>query len=452
MAVQQTDLAARVRNGHDRAVADLCDLVRIPSVSADPDRAADVRAAADRVASLAEQTGAQRTDVLAVNGGHPAVVASWPAPPGAPTVLLYAHHDVQPAPAEGWKCDPFEPVEQAGRLYGRGAADDKAGVMAHLAALRAHGGRPPVGVTLFVEGEEEIGSPTCDAFMAEHGDRLAADVLVVADSMNWSSDVPALTTSLRGLVDCVVEVRTLSKPAHSGMGGAAPDALSALCHVLASLHHEDGSVAVPGLVQGERPGPDLDEQRWRRETGLLDGVRLMGNGTLTDRLWAQPSVAVLALDAPRVADAANVLVPSARAKVSLRLAPGQEPRAAMAALRSHLEAHTPWGAHVTVNEGARAEPTTLRVSSPEAVIARGALREAFGGAEPVEIGVGGSIPVIALLAEAYPQATILVTGVGDPQANWHGVDENLHLGMFGRVSLFEALLLEQLAASRGVGG
>jgi acetylornithine deacetylase/succinyl-diaminopimelate desuccinylase-like protein len=438
-------LAEQVTRLLPAAMNDLVTLVRIPSISAESAHADDVTASANAVAEMARAAGADMVDVLSVDGGKPAVVARWKAPPGMPTVLLYAHHDVQPAPAQAWATDPFEPTEVEGRLYGRGAADDKSGVVAHLAAVRAHGGRPPVGVTLFVEGEEEIGSPTFGAFLSEHRVRLAADVLVVADSMNWSVDVPALTTSLRGLVEATVEVRTLTKPAHSGMSAAAPDALTALAHVLASLHTDDGSVAIPGLVHGTRAAPELDEATWRAETGLLDGVSLLGSGSLTDRLWMHPSVAVLAIDAPSLDEAANVLVPTARAKVSVRVAPGQDVHAAMDALTGHLRSHVPWGAHVTVTPGGSGQSISLDLSSDPATVATGALRDAFG-AEPVEIGVGGSIPFVAELAEAYPQAAILVTGAGDPESNWHGPDESVHLGMFARTCVFEALLLHRLAA------
>ena len=445
MTPDETALAEQVTRLQPHAREDLAALVRIASVSADPAHRADVVASAESVAAMARAAGADTVDVLSVAGGRPAVVAAWQAPAGMPTVLLYAHHDVQPAPADQWRSDPFEPVERDGRLYGRGCADDKASVVAHLTAIRAHGGRPPVGVVLFVEGEEEVGSPTFGAFLAEHRARLAADVLVVADSMNWSVDVPALTTSLRGAVECEVEVRTLHRPAHSGMAAAAPDALSALAHVLAALHTEDGSVAVPGLVRGSRPAPELDEAAWRAETGMLDGVSLLGTGPLTDRLWMQPSVAVLAVDAPRLSEAANVLVPVARAKVSMRIAPGQDTGDALQALAGHLRGSAPWGAHVSVSPGTSGAAVSLDLGSAAAQVAQGALRDAFGH-DPVEIGVGGSIPFVAELALAYPQAAILVTGAGDPLASWHGPDENLHLGMFARTCLFEALLLHRLAA------
>src|SRR5581483_9398308 len=251
---------------------------------------------------------------------RPAVLGSRPGPPGAPHVLLYAHHDVQPpGEAADWDSDPFEPAERDGRLYGRGTADDKAGVAVHLAALRAFTDGLPVGVTVLVEGEEEIGSPALRDFLTAYADRLRADVVVFADAGNWSLDVPALTTTLRGGTSAVVEVRTLDHGLHSGMfGGPVPDVLTALCRLLAALHDEHGDVAVPGLVRGTADSPEVDEEQFRAEAGLLDGVRLTGTGRLADRLSAGPAVTVIGLDAPPVATAANTLVPVARAKVSLR--------------------------------------------------------------------------------------------------------------------------------------
>ncbi|WP_129667115.1 M20/M25/M40 family metallo-hydrolase, partial [Phytoactinopolyspora endophytica] len=336
-----TDLRDSVQAVLPSARADLERLVRIPSVSADPAATTAVRSSAEAVADLAREAGAVDAQILAVDGGAPAVVAHWPAPDGAPTVLLYAHHDVQPpGNVDDWTSEPFEPTERDGRLFGRGAADDKAGVMAHIAALRAFDGRPPVGVVLFAEGEEEIGSPTFTAFLETYRDRLSADVIVVADSVNWSVDVPALTTSLRGLVDCQVEVRVLERAVHSGIfGGPIVDALTALCRLLATLHDAQGDVAVPGLAADTAADLDYPAERFREEASVLDGVQLSGTGSLVDRLWTKPAVSVLGIDAPTVADAANILVHRARAKVSMRLAPGQDPRAAMDALGEHLRGH-----------------------------------------------------------------------------------------------------------------
>src|SRR3954451_320893 len=235
------ELRAAVRESMPSVRADLEALVRIPSVSADPTRKDDVQRSADATAELFRGEGFDDVRIVSAGGGAPAVGARRPAPEGAPTGLLYAHHDVQPVgdPAD-WDSPPFEPTERGDRLYARGAADDKAGIAAHLAAIRAHGTALPVGVTVLVEGEEEAVAPTLEAFLGEHVDLLAADVIVIADSGNWDIAEPALTTSLRGLVDCYVEVRTLDHGIHSGMwGGVVPDAMTAVVRLLASLHDDN---------------------------------------------------------------------------------------------------------------------------------------------------------------------------------------------------------------------
>ena len=439
-------VADAVRRELPRARRDLEALVRLPTISADPAHADDVAQACRTVAELATDAGAADVHVVSA-GGAPAVIATWPAPPGAKTVLLYAHLDVQPTgPVEEWTSPPFEPAERDGRLYGRGAADDKAGVLMHLAVLRAFDGRPPVGVVLFAEGEEEIGSPTLPALLAEHRDLLASDVIVIADSANASVDVPAFTTSLRGLVDCYVEVRVLERPVHSGIyGGAVPDALTALCRLLTTLHDEDGEVAVAGLHAGTSSAPDPDPDVFRADAGVLPGVRLIGSGTVPERLWHKPAIAVLGMDAPATADASNVLLPRARAKVSLRLAPGQDEHAALKLLTDHLTAHAVWGSEVEVTTGSVGGAFALETTGEVYDVAREVFEQAYGNA-PVETGIGGSIPFIAEFARTYPGATVMVTGVGDPASRWHGIDESLHLGMWERACLAEALLLERLGA------
>ena len=332
-----------------RVLQDLTALVRIPSVSADPAAAPHLRARAREVAALLRAAGLPEVEVVAVAGGQPAGLGHRPGPPGAPTVLLYAHHDVQPPGDDAdWDSDPFLPSERDGRLYGRGAADDKAGIAVHLAALRALGDRLPVGVTVLVEGEEEIGSPTVAGFLAAYADRVRADVLVLADSINWAAGIPSLTASLRGGANVTVEVRALRHGVHSGAyGGPVPDALTALCRLLATLHDERGDVAVEGLVRGSADPLGLTEERLRADAGLLDGVRLIGTGNLTERLWARPAIAVIGLDAPAVASASNTLIPAARAKVSLRGAPGDAAARAREALGAHLKKRAPWGVQVT---------------------------------------------------------------------------------------------------------
>jgi cysteinylglycine-S-conjugate dipeptidase len=447
--------AAEVRTTLDSVLpgtrADLERLVRIPSVSADPSARPHVEASAAEVARQLEDSGLSEVEVLTEPGGLPAVVGRRPGPSHAPTVLLYAHHDVQPVGDEGlWDTDPFEPVERDGRLYGRGAADDKAGIALHCAALRALGDDPGVGVTVFVDGEEEIGSPSLPALLARHGDRLGGDVLVLADSINWRVGVPALTTTLRGGVSVIVEVRTLEHAVHNGAyGGPVPDALTALARLLATLHDEQGDVAVAGLSRGAADPLDLSEEQLRADAGVLDGVQLLGSGTLTSRLWTAPALSVVGVDAPAVDDAGMVLVPSARARLALRIGPSDDAHAARDALVAHLQAHAPWGAAVTVTAGGPVAPYSAVTSGPAYAAARAAYEDAWG-IPPVEIGVGGSIGFLAPFAAAFPEAEILVTGVEDPDTRAHSPNESLHLADFERACLAEALLLERL--SQGLPG
>lgn len=440
-----SDLVQRVREVLPSVRADLEKLVRIESVWADPDRRPEVHRSAKLVADLLTQAGFPEVQTV-TEGGAPAVIARYPAPAGAPTVLLYAHHDVQPEGDRGqWASPPFEPTERDGRLYGRGSADDKAGIATHLAAFRAHGGQPPVGVTVFVEGEEESGSPSLGRLLAAHRELLAADVIVIADSDNWSTDVPALTVSLRGLADCVVEVATLDHGLHSGLwGGVVPDALSVLVRLLAGLHDDDGSVAVAGLHESTAAAVDYPPERVRSDTGLLAGVREIGVGSVPQRLWAKPAITVIGIDTTSVAAASNTLIPSARAKISMRVAPGGDAAAHLAALRTHLEQHAPWGAQVRVTPGDIGQPYVIDASGPVYDAARTAFRQAWG-TEPIDMGMGGSIPFIAEFAAAFPQAKILVTGVEDPATQAHSINESLHLGVLERAATAEALLLGLLA-------
>src|SRR4051794_23589408 len=444
-------IRAALRDAMPSVRADLEALVKIPSVSADPARRDDVRRSAEATAELFRAEGFDDIQILTASGGAPAVVARKPAPEGAPTVLLYAHHDVQPVgdPAD-WESEPFEPTERGDRPYGRGAADDKAGIAAHLAAIRAHGGDLPVGITVLVEGEEEVGSPTLEDFLSQYQDLLAADIIVIADSGNWDIGEPALTTSLRGLVDCFVEVRTIDHGVHSGMwGGVVPDAVTAMVRLLASLHDDDGNVAVEGLVSGPAADVDYPMDRIKAESGLLDGVELLGSGSVVERLWTKPAISIIGFDATRTADASNTLIPSVKAKLSVRLAPGDSSKQAMERLREHLEKHVPWGAHLTFTAGEYGEPTAIDATGPAYDAARAAFRDAWDGTEPVDMGVGGSIPFIAAFNEAFPEAAVLVTGVEDPDTRAHGANEGLHLAEFEKVCLAEALLLSNLADALG---
>ncbi len=424
---------------------DLEALTRIPSVSLDAFDQAHVESSAEATAALLRAEGLEVEIVR--EGGRPAVIGHRAGPPGSPTVMLYAHHDVQPPGDDAlWDSPPFEPTEREGRLYGRGAADDKAGIMAHVAALRAHGDDLPVGVTVFVEGEEEIGSDSLPTILERHGEKLRADAIVLADSGNWDIGEPALTTTLRGMIRAVVSVETLDHGIHSGMfGGAVPDALMVLVRLLASLHDDEGNVAVAGLKAGVAADLDYDEDRLRRESGLLDGVEAIGSGSLLTRMWMKPSITTIGIDAPTIATSSNTLVPSARAKVSMRIAPDEHDLDAFALLREHLLARVPWGARVEVTLDERGAGFAADADGPVYDQARAAFADAWGVA-PVDIGVGGSIPFVAAFAEQFPDAAILVTGVEDPDARAHGANESLHLGEFERVCLAEALLLARVGA------
>ncbi len=439
-----TDLAARVAAAMPGVRRDLEALTRIPSVSLGSFDQSHVEASATAVAALLEAEGL--TVEIVREGGRPAVIGHIDGPPGAPTVTLYAHHDVQPPGEHGWTTHPFEPTERDGRLFGRGAADDKAGVMAHVAALRAHAGAMPVGVTVFVEGEEEIGSPSLMTILERHGDRLRADAIVLADSTNWKVGTPALTTTLRGGVRVNVSVRTLAHAVHSGMyGGVAPDALTALARLLATLHDEVGDVAIEGLRHESAADLPFTEADFRRDSGLLDGVHLIGTGSILSRLWTKPSITPIGIDTTSVDTASNTLIPSVRAKLSLRIAPSEVPQRAFELLRDHLVAHAPWGAQVDVELDEMGPGFAADADGPIYDQARAAFQDAWGVA-PVDMGVGGSIPFVAAFAERFPQAAILVTGVEDPDSRAHGANESLHLGEFERVCLAEASLLARLGA------
>ena len=448
-------------SGIPAALADLGGLVRIPSIAFPGFDASEVQRSAEAVAALVEGLGLFETVEIrraAIPGsdetGQPAVLASRAARNGRPTILLYAHHDVQPVGDESlWESAPFEPTVRGGRLYGRGAADDKAGVMAHVAALRALtealGADFDLGVALFIEGEEEAGSRSFARFLADNADALRADVIVVADSGNWDARTPALTVSLRGNTRFTLRVRTLEHASHSGMfGGAVPDAMMATVKLLATLWDEDGKVAVVGLEERDAETPAYTEETLRDEAGLPVGVSPIGRGTILSRIWNKPSITVTGIDAPSVANASNTLSPEIALVISARIAPGQPAREAYAAIEAHLRAHAPFGAQLTFSDQDYGDAFLVDTSGWAVETALDAMHEAYG-VEPVEIGVGGSIPFIADLVREFPAAQILVTGVEDPHARAHSPNESLHLDTFRNAVLAEALLLEKLDARSG---
>ncbi len=421
--------------------------MRIPSVSAASFDATQVRRSAEATAAWLASSGLNGVRLLEIDGAHPAVFGATPGPAGSPTVLLYAHHDVQPpGPDESWESPPFEPTERSGRLFGRGTADDKAGIAVHAATLQAWEGKPPVGVAVFIEGEEEIASQHLPQFLSKYEDLLHADAIVLADCANWTIGQPALITSLRGIVDCMVEVRTLDHAVHSGRyGGPVPDALTALCRLIATLHNSKGGVAVKGLRTGPRHALRLPESDLLRFTGLRPGVRLLGRGSLTQRLWARPAISVLGIDAPPTADAAHKLVPVASAKISIRLAPGDDTQRAFRAVAGHLRRRAPWGAEVTVSPSREGKPHSINASGHVFEAFRRACADTWGRA-PVEPGSGGSLPLVGALAVAYPDMALLLTGVEDPESNTHSENESVHLDELRNCCINEAMLLSHLAA------
>lgn len=447
MTLSEASIRAAIARELPGVRADLEQLIRIPGIAFDGFDHTQLDRSAAAVAELLRGCGLDARVVR--NGGQPAVLGSRPAPPGAPTVMLYAHHDVHPVGDLAlWSSDPFEPVERDGRLYGRGAADDKAGVMAHVAALRAFGDRLPVGVVVFVEGEEEYRSDSLAGIIAAHLDTLRSDVVVIADSANWGVGQPALTTSLRGLVNLYVELRMTCNAADGAVfGGPAPDALAALARLLSTLHDDEGEVVVAGLVGRTGASVDYPEARFRDEAGVLDGVRLIGRGAITDRIWTKPAISVIGIDAPSTRKAANARQACAKAKIGVRIAPGDDPGAAYAAIRAHLEKFRPWGAEIEIILESGSSPCVIDTTGPVYEAARAAFTAAWDGVAPVDTGVGGSIPIIAKFQELFPQATILVTGVEDPGTGAHGPDESLHLGEFERVCVAEALLLRNIATT-----
>ena len=448
-------LREAVQGGMPVAVSDLGSLVRIPSVSWDGFDAERVFDSANAVKALLEGTGAfdsveiARASIDDERLGQPAVLATRKAKNGKPTILLYAHHDVQPPGQDSdWESKPFEPTVRGDRLYGRGAADDKAGVMAHVAAIRAFvetvGPDFDLGLVAFIEGEEEFGSRSFANFIVKHREQLTADVIVVADSDNWDTETPALTVGLRGNVTFKLKISTLDHASHSGMfGGAAPDAMLAAIALLATLHGPDGSVAVEGLTSRESDTPEYSEHKLAEEAAFLEGVTAVGHGPVLSRLWDQPAITITGIDAPTVVNASNTLVPAVTVKLSARIAPGQTAADAYTAIEKHLRVHAPFGAHLEISDVDRGNPFLVDTSGWAVAEAKDAMHEAWGR-QPLETGIGGSIPFISDLVEVFPDAQILITGVEDPDSRAHSPNESLHLGVFQRAILTEAVLLAKL--------
>lgn len=426
--------------------SDLERLVRIPSVSLDLDRPEPLLAAAQATAEILRAAGLDNVELLDVEGAPPVVYGTIEAPPGAPTVLLYAHYDVQPPGLrEEWTSDPFEPVERDGRLYGRGTADDKCGVAMHAGLLRAFDGNPPVGVKVIVEGDEDSGRSSFAAVLREQPERFSADVVVIADALNQRTGEPTLYTSVRAGAIIDVEVRALRAPVHNGIyGGPVPDALMALTRMLSSLHRADGSVAVPGLMSGRWDGEPVEEAWVRDGAGMLPGVELIGAGSIADGLYAGPSINTIGIDAPAVETAANALVPVVRARLCARLAADEEPAAAVDLIAEHLRRCAPWGVEVDVRAVQLAAGVRLAQDGPAAGAARRALKKAYGSPASLQ-GMGGGNPMLAAFKEAVPGAEFVMWGAADDTSRMHSNDESVDLADLGRATVAQIRFVEDLA-------
>jgi acetylornithine deacetylase/succinyl-diaminopimelate desuccinylase-like protein len=439
---------------HDRIAADrqrICDelasLVAIPSVAYEGYDRAPVRASAERTAEILRDAGVP--DVRMVEpGGQPAVFGQIPGPEGASTVLLYAHHDVQPAAdADAWATPPFEPQIRDGRMYGRGTADDKCGIAIHAAAIRAllSDGAPPVTIKVIVEGEEECSTEFLPQLVGGNGDLLAADVAIVADSGNVRTRQPTITTSIRGATSITVRVDVLPQAVHSGaFGGPLPDAVMALCRMIAAVHDDAGELTVAGLTAYPWKGSQVTEEEFREESRVFPEVRLIGSGSIADRTLTKPSVNVLAFEAPRLDEVANQIVPTASAVLGLRMAPGEDYRGAAERVAQRLRDAAPWGVRATVSaEDEPGKGYVVDTASPVFAAARDALSAAFA-ADVTELGSGGSIPLVPVLTDTFPGIHVLMWGAADHLSNYHSRDESVDIGEVVRMAQAEAAFLHAL--------
>ncbi|BCK72656.1 dipeptidase [Streptomyces libani subsp. rufus] len=447
----QSPLARTVAALQPRARTELAELVAFKSV-ADPAQfpKSECEAAANWITDTLRADGFQDVALLDTPDGTQSVYGFLPGPAGAPTVLLYAHYDVQPPLDEtAWVSPPFELTERDGRWYGRGAADCKGGLIMHLTALRAlkeHGG-VPVNVKVIVEGSEEQGTGGLERYAEAHPELLTADAIVIGDTGNFRVGLPTVTATLRGMTLVRVQVDTLEGNLHSGQfGGAAPDALAALIRILDSLRAEDGSTTVTGLAADATwDGLQYPEEDFRKDAKILDGVGLLGDGTIADRIWARPAVTVLGIDCPPVVGATPSVQAGARALISLRVPPGTDAAEATKLLAAHLETAAPWGARVAVQQVGQGQAFRADTTSPAYTSMAEALQEAYDGAEMQTSGMGGSIPLCNTLAALYPAAEILLIGLSEPEAQIHAVNESVSPQELERLSLAEALFLRRYA-------
>ena len=446
------NLRERISDLMPQAREELTQLVAMQSV-ADPRRypPEECHRAAEWVRAKFAQHGFTDARLEETSDGSHAVVGSRPSPnPHAPTVLLYAHYDVQPPLDDNaWETPPFQLTERNGRWYGRGTADCKGNILVHLTALRALGAELPVHLKLVVEGSEEQGTGGLEDFVRENADLLRADAILVCDTGNADVGLPAATVSLRGLVNVVVTVEALTSDLHSGMfGGAAPDALAALIAMLATLRDAKGNTTVNGVDNTQTwTGELYPPEQFRTDAGMLDTESFLGDGTVSDMLWARPALTVLGIDCPPVVGSAAAIAPRARARLNLRIPPGLDPAQAQRALIDHLHSAAPWGVAVDVEVEASGAPYRTRTDGPAYRALGSAMEEAYGR-PMVMLGQGGSIPLCNVLADTYPDAEIILMGVEEPRALIHAPNESVDPSEIAAMSLVEARFLQNYASIR----
>jgi acetylornithine deacetylase/succinyl-diaminopimelate desuccinylase-like protein len=446
-------------------VGQLARLVAVPSISTDREHQKEIDRTADLTCVLMREAGLQNVAVLRTGNSNPYAYGEWLGAPGKPTVFLYAHHDVQPVNyAQDWKSDPWTLTERDGRLFGRGAADDKGAIATQLGAISSYlktAGKLPVNVKMLVEGEEEVGSFNLQGFFRENKDRLLSDVIVVCDTGNIETGLPCITYSLRGITSALVEVRSATTPVHSGSaGGMLADAALALDVILSRLYWKNGKIPVPGLYDSVRkltarekkvfrslPG---SERTWRREMGTLSGVKFatMKGVHPYEQTWRFPSATIIAQEASSIKGASNQVLPTASAIVSCRIVPDQNPDKVFKQLKAVLTKDPPWGVKVTVTPHGSVNWWMTDPNGPAFEAAMTALQRGFGK-KPAAIGCGGSIGFVGPLADLFGGAPALLLGIEDPLSNAHAPNESLHAGDFRKLTASLAYLFDLIGALPG---
>ncbi len=405
----------------------LSDLVRIQSISSDKNHRDHVDKSAQFVQSIFADLGLN-TQIIKVPGGMPAVVAHTEIDPAKKTVLLYAHHDVQPVGDETlWNTDPFEPQVIDGRLFGRGSGDNKSGVVVHYHVVKQLLDDLPVNLKIFIEGEEEIGSPTMTEFINQNRDALESDVIIIADSGNVRIGTPTITTTLRGLVDAIIEVDQPMRPIHSGVGGGVvPDAFLVLSKIISSFHNEKGELLIEGLTPTEMQVTELEESFLKKMLGSED-INLFDTESISKRLWLEPALDVLAIDAPPVSEAVNLVIPKAKAKISLRLPPTEDPEHAMKMLEEHVMKNVPWNASVKFIPNSKGSGVVADPDKPFTTELVKNFNEIWKE-DTAFIGVGGSIPFANDFVREFPNAELVLVGAADEElGNAHAPNESVQI-------------------------